>query len=187
MSNYAEISRRQFVQSAATSALALSAGISLPEPTSAAPVLPAGRWFAVGNDELCYPFWASSRKQAAIYYAQEHGARLGDDCPECGDYECTEHLGPEAWDEPQHWVDVHEPKAWADLRSENEPTNADWSRAGFNTMCQGDPCSGYWDEPQECHIFEGKTLCDECYEAAQVSRLDCMVGNALPTNGRETG
>lgn len=58
-----------------------------------------------------------------------------------------------------------------------EPTMADWVRAGFNVPCES--CD--YGEPIECYVFEGRALCDDCYEIARIAKLDDKIGNGYPT------
>ena len=128
------------------------------------------KWFAVGhNDEFCEPIRATSIKDACREYAIYSGHTKGEECPECGEYECRKHLTEAQWFEPQDCIaeNCSQPKAWEDL--EHEPTGVDWLKAGFHTHCEGAGCetrSAYW-ETTECWAFEGKALCEDCLAKAQ--------------------
>ncbi len=169
------ISRRSFLK---TTSCAIGVAVVAPA-IEAAPVLSQAakpqvrRWFAVGHsDEMAYPFRASSARQAAEYYAHEHGYTKGDECPECGEYSCKDHLTPDQWGEPQDCIfdNISAPKSWEGL--ESEPTNVQWLRAGFYVRCENPDChykAAYW-ETQECYEHDGKALCECCLEIAKANQ-----------------
>ena len=134
-------------------------------------------WYAVGDDEMCYAFLAESWEDARREYAWVHGATIGEECPECGEYMCHEHN--EDLNAPADWVEVNH-KFDAKFGPGNEPKMVDWVRAGFNVPCEN--CD--YGEPTECYVFEEKALCDECYEIARIAKLDDLIGNNYPTNLR---
>lgn len=164
--------RRQFIMTASSTAIVAMlppAALSAPAAQSAAPARTL-KWFAVGhNDEFCEPILAESMEAACREYAIYSGHTKGEECPECGDYECAKHLTKAQWDDPQECIagNAHQPKAWADL--DHEPTGVDWLRAGFNTYCEGKGCDTrkqYW-ETTECWEHDGKALCEECLQIAR--------------------
>lgn len=176
-----KMTRRGFLRH--TSALVAVAASPIPKAMAlVAPDGPALRWFAVGDDEMAYPFLAPNMETAIRYYAHEMGRTKGDACPVCDEISCLEHLAPSEWDEPQDWIEEYsaEPAAWKGLGPDSEPTNVDWLRAGYRTPCEGS-CDDLWGECDDCYEFEGKALCCDCLEIAKVAKLDDIIGNGYPT------
>lgn len=166
------MNRREFIMSTSSTAIVAVLPVAAqasPEPMPAARVL---KWFAVGhNDEFCDAIRAESLEDACREYAVYSGHRRGDECAECGDYECLKHMTKDQWDEPTGDVlaNAYEVKAWADL--EGEPKGVDWLRAGFHTLCEGKDCDTreqYW-ETIECWAHEGAALCECCLEIAKTN------------------
>lgn len=137
-------------------------------------------WYAVGNDEMCYPFLAENFEAARREYAWVHGATVEEECPECGEFACHEHN--DDLNAPLDWIEVNH-KFDAKFGPGNEPKMADWVRAGFNVPCE--QCD--FGEPLECRVFDERALCEECFEAAEIKRFDNSIGNQMPAFGRETG
>lgn len=161
------MNRREFLASAA----AVPIVTAMPASVASGAAF-RGRWYAVGDGEMSHPFWATSRKEAARFYADEFCATLGDDCPECGAVKCSEHMSPSSFDEPQGWVQVDEPGSWSDIPVEREPTDIEWLTAGYNV-----PCAWCKDEQTECWPFEGEALCESCVEIAQQRKIDRILGH----------
>lgn len=168
------MNRREFIMATSSTAIVAmlpAAALTAPAPMPAARVL---KWFAVGhNDEFCEPIQARTLKEACHEYAIYSGHTKGEECPECGDYECRKHMTKEQWDHPSDAVlgNAHEVKAWADL--EGEPTGVDWLRAGFHTFCENDACYTRrqpW-ETTECWAHDGKALCECCLEIAKQTHI----------------
>lgn len=166
------MNRREFILTASSTAIVAM----LPAPALTAPApLPVARklkWFAVGhNDEFCEPILAESMEAACQEYAVYSGHTKGEECPDCGEWECKEHLTQDQWNDPQDCIAENstQPKAWADL--EHEPTGVDWLRAGFHTYCENKGCDTrkqYW-ETTECWAYNGKALCECCLEVARAA------------------
>ena len=164
------MNRREFI--AATSSTAMLAAIPAQAVSAITPPAPirALKWFAVGhNDEFCEPILAESIEAACREYGLYSGHTKGEECPECGDYECLDHMTKEQWDDPQDCIadNAHQPKAWADL--DHEPKGIDWLRAGFDTYCENDDCFTRrqpW-ETTECWAHNGKALCECCLDEAR--------------------
>jgi len=169
------MNRRDFMATAASMAtiqmLPLQLEAMPAAPAAAAPA-PAGCWFAVfGNDEHAYAFWAEDAKDAARQYALEHEATLGCECPECGKMECSEHIDPSNWDEPQAQIEVTAHATWEGLGP--EPNTIQWMRAGYLVECEG--CHPF-EGPAQCYEHEGKALCEECFEIARIEKLERIIG-----------
>jgi len=161
--------RRAFLGTVA--AFAASSLAPLPRSLAMVPTDDPHRWWAAGTDEMHYPFWAVSYEDAARQYAVEHGATVGDDCPECGLPDCYEH-NPDL-DAPAPWVEAVTYKRWESIGPETPPTTIEWLRVGYNVPCQD--CADW--EPTECYAFEDRALCCECLELARARHLDAIVGN----------
>ena len=164
------MNRREFIMTASSAATIAALPVSALTAPAPLPAARALKWFAVGHsDEFCEPIRAFSIEDACHEYGIYSGHTKGEECPECGEFECNEHLTKEQWDDPQDCIAANttEPKAWADLV--HEPTGVDWLRAGFNTFCEGPDCDTrrqYW-ETTECWSHEGKALCECCLDLAK--------------------
>jgi hypothetical protein len=159
------MNRREFLTTAAGAALASAMPLpSLPEPAAA-----VGRWFAVGNGEMHYAFWAKTAEEAVKLYAQEHDAVVGESCPDCGEADCTEHNVD--LDAPQPWLEAHSFKSWEAFGPAEEPPKSAWMREGYYVPC--DACNDW--EPTQCYEHEGRALCCDCYHAARIERLDRII------------
>lgn len=163
------------------------AGTSLiPIPKAMALVAPARPplfWFAIGHsDEMAYPVLAESLDQAISHYAHEHCQTKGEACPECESPACSEHLNPSEWDDPYDWIEEYssQPKNWASVPMDREPTNLEWMKAGFNVPCE-DCDYGDYGECTECYEHNGRAICCECLEIARAAKLDDIIGNGYPT------
>lgn len=147
-----------------------------------APDAPPLRWFAVGNDEFLYPYLDSTMEGAIRQYAIEMGQTVGEQCPECDEVACYEHN--DDLDAPMPWIEENSFAFDEDLPVDKDPAAVEWLRHGCNTCCEG--CDT-WGEPVECYEFDGKALCEECFEIARHERLDRIIGNEMKPVGRETG
>lgn len=158
------LDRRSFLTATAGAAICTAFPVAVRAAPVVAPAAQTLKWFAIGHtDDFCHPIRAYTMRQAIEEYALEHEQTKGSECPDCGEFECLEHLTKAQWDDPLPHMEEYscEPKAWAGL--EGEPTNAQWAEAGFNTKC--DCCMdvpGWW-EPVSCRPHHGKALCDDCY------------------------
>lgn len=175
----AKMSRRAFL--GRSTALAAASLLPIPKALAlVAPERPPLFWFAVGHsDEWAHPMLAENLEQAISYYAYEHGQTKGEQCPECDEPACSEHLTPAQWDEPHDWIEEYseQPASWKGIPADREPTTLEWSNAGYNVPCEG--CD--YGEPDACYGFEGKALCCECIEIARATKLDDIIGNGYPT------
>lgn len=170
----AHMSRRGFL--GRSSALAVSAMLPIPKAMAlVASNTPELRWFAVGTDELLYPYLDTSMDGALRQYALEYGCTVGEECPECGEPDCYDH-NPDL-DAPQPWLEDNGFAFDTSLPVDRDPSLAEWIKAGCNVPCE--ICD--YGEPTECRMFEGKALCDECVEIARVARLDRLVGTTPKT------
>ena len=142
---------------------AVAAVCAIPATATAKPAPIPAHWYAVGDGERCFSYLAESAFEAAKLYAEEFGATKADECPDCGEPNCKEHLAPHEMEHPADWIEVEQPTAWADLI--DAPANADWCRAGYHTTC--DVCG--FGEPTSCQVLDGIAVCDEC-------ALDCRSG-----------
>jgi hypothetical protein len=175
------MNRREFMATAASMAtipLLPQQLQAMPAAQTAAAPAAAGRWFAVsGNDEHAYAFWGEDVKDAARQYALENDATLGRDCPECGEIECSEHIDPHDWDEPQAHTEVKTHATWNGLDA--EPTTIQWMRAGYLVECE--TCAPY-QEPTDCYPHDGKALCEECLHVARIEKLERIIGIKKPSS-----
>lgn len=174
------ISRRAFL--GRSSALAVASLLPIPKAMAlVAPNTPALRWFAVGDEEYVYPYLASSMDAAIRSHAIEHGVTVGEQCPECGEPNCTEHNAD--LDAPQPHLEEFSFEFAGDIPPEREPTKIEWMENGVNVCCDG--CD--YGEPDECYPFQAQALCCECLEVAKANWLDDLIGNTMKPAGRETG
>jgi hypothetical protein len=163
------MNRRELLQGAASIPLVAVLPAIEAIPSAKAAVRPM-RWFAVGDDEFVHPFLGRTQAEAIREYAYSHGATVGEECPECGEYECSEHN--EDLDEPLPWIECHEPSAWSEIPHNRDLTGADWVRAGYRTPC--DRCDD--DEPTECYVHGSEALCCDCIEVAKLLDMDRLIG-----------
>lgn len=178
------MNRRDFILATGSASVSLAMplpAISNPQPTTVTPhTIPkiAGKWFAVGTDERLYPYFAVDRMDAIEQFAIDYEMTLGDCCPTCSAVECIEHLEPHEWEKPQSYIETYTPKVWDEIPPENEPTNADWCRAGYLTYCEG--CSVYhYDDPIDCYVYEDRAFCEDCMDTIKIK-------NQARINGENT-
>lgn len=169
-----KMSRRSFL--GRSTALAASALVPIPKAMAlVAPNTPALKWFAVGNDEMLYPYLATSMEGAVRQYAAEYGMTVGEECPECGEAACLEHN--DDLDAPFPWIEENGFAFDSSLPIDRDPSLAEWIKAGCNVPCE--VCDH--GEPTYCQMFQGTAHCDECLQIARIERLDAMVGTPAGT------
>lgn len=159
--------------------VALAATALPPIPRAMAMVVPDApplRWFAVGTEEMLYPYLDTSIEGAARQYAIEMGATVGECCPECAEINCVEHNAD--LDAPYPWIEENGFPFPDDLPVDRDPPLAEWIKAGCNVPCEG--CD--LGEPDECRMFDGKALCCDCLETARIDRLDRLAGTIPGTH-----
>ncbi|OWU80455.1 hypothetical protein ATO1_08910 [Phaeobacter sp. 22II1-1F12B] len=133
------------------------------------------QWFAVGTDEILYPYLSTSIEGAARQYAHEFGHTVGEECPECGEANCVDHN--DDLDAPVPWIEENGFAFDSKLPLDRDPSLAEWIKAGCNVPCEG--CD--YGEPTECEMFDGQALCEECLQIARVKMLDRKVGTTPDT------
>ena len=162
------MNRRAFMGRTAT--IAATALMPIPKAMAmVAPSAPPLRWYAVGREEMSYTFLTDCEEKARRYYAFEHGATVGEECPECGDYMCHKHNAD--LDAPMDCVEVSHVFG-EEFTADKEPKIVDWLRAGFYVPCEGDCAPDRWREPAECYEHEGKALCECCLEVARLNPME---------------
>lgn len=163
------------------SGVSIPAALSLPGiafTSTSVKVDPSARWFAViGNDEFARPIWATTIEEAGSKYVSEHDVTMYWNCPTCSGIACEEHINVEDWEKPSPNIYVESPDAWDGLGPEREPNNIEWMNAGFYVNCES--CGD--DEPQQCQLFEGETVCADCLHYLRHEKLGRIIGDESVT------